>query len=68
MLILFCFSPSKAQTASAQAWTQVEMNRRRARGRYLWTEVKNWHRGLPDRGLSVEIGDDHSGKAVDCVR
>ena len=37
-----------------------------AGGRYPWTEAKNWNRGLPDRGLAVEIGDDHSGKALHC--
>lgn len=67
LLIPFCFSLSAAETASAQTWTQFETNRRDARGRYLWTEAKNWNRGLPDRGLSVEIGDDHSGKALHCV-
>jgi len=49
--------------ALAQEWTQFEMNQKDARGDYLWTESANWNRGLPGAELSVEIGDDHSGRA-----
>ncbi|MHC4120326.1 MAG: hypothetical protein ACYSWO_22770 [Planctomycetota bacterium] len=55
------------QTAAAQEWTQFEMNRKDARGEYLWTEAENWNKGLPNAELSVEIGDDHSGRALHCV-
>jgi hypothetical protein len=48
-------------------WTQFEMNRSDASGRYLWTSPENWTKGLPGPDLCVEIGDDHSGKALHCV-
>jgi hypothetical protein len=54
-------------TVTAQEWTQFEMNRKDARGRYLWTSSENWTKGLPGVELSVEIGDDHSGQALHCV-
>lgn len=54
-------------TAGAQEWTQFEMNHRDVRGDYLWTASANWTKGLPRAELSVEIGDDHSGKALHCV-
>jgi hypothetical protein len=52
---------------SAQTWTQFEMNQRDQRGRFLWNQVKNWNRGEPNADLSVEVGDDNSGKALHCV-
>jgi len=52
---------------SAQEWTQFEMNIKNAGGTYLWTEGQNWTKGLPSSELSVEIGDDHSGRALHCV-
>lgn len=52
---------------SAQEWTQFEMNQKNARGDYLWTASANWTKGLPSEELSVEIGDDHSGRALHCV-
>jgi len=67
LLTLLCFNLGIAQTATAQSWTQFEMNRPDARGRYLWTEAANWNRGLPSGDFSVEIGDDRSGKALHCV-
>jgi hypothetical protein len=53
--------------AAAPEWTQFEMNRKNARGQYLWTTAENWTKGLPHADLSVEIGDDHSGQALHCV-
>jgi hypothetical protein len=43
------------------------MNRNDAHGDYLWTTPENWTKGLPGADLCVEIGDDHSGKALHCV-
>jgi hypothetical protein len=43
------------------------MNRKDVHGNYLWTTGENWTKGLPNRDLSVEIGDDHSGQALHCV-
>lgn len=56
-----------SETADAQTWTQFEMNRQDAGGRFLWTTAENWTNGLPDAERCVEIGDDHSGKALHCV-
>jgi hypothetical protein len=55
------------EKAAAQEWTQFEMNLRDVRGDYLWTTGSNWTKGLPHAELSVEIGDDHSGRALHCV-
>lgn len=52
---------------AATGWTQFDMKRADAKGRYLWTEAANWNTGLPHRGISVEIGDDRSGRALHCV-
>lgn len=57
----------KEQPPRGPVWTQFEMNRQDADGNYLWTTLQNWNRGLPGANLSVEIGDDHSGKALHCV-
>jgi len=54
-------------TVSAPEWTQFEMNRKDAHGNYLWTTGENWTKGLPNSDLCVEIGDDHSGRALHCV-
>ena len=56
-----------AQAADLPLWTQFEMNCQDAGGRYLWTDAKNWTRGVPNADLCVEIGDDHSGQALHCV-
>jgi hypothetical protein len=56
-----------SQSADGQTWTQFEMNRCDADGRFLWTEAENWTKGLPDGESCVEIGDDHSAKALHCV-
>jgi hypothetical protein len=55
---------AKSQTA---VWTQFEMNRKDTDGNHLWTTPENWTKGLPSSDLCVEIGDDHSGKALHCV-
>jgi hypothetical protein len=55
------------ETVTAQEWTQFEMNRTDAHGDYLWTARENWTKGVPNADLSVEIGDDHSGRALQCV-
>ena len=61
---MICAAP---EMAGAQEWTQFEMNRKDARGDYLWTASENWNKSLPHADLSVEIGDDHSGQALHCV-
>ena len=71
-LVLFmtgqlCIGWITTETVTAQVWTQFEMNRKDANGHYLWTTSENWNKGLPNADLSVEIGDDHSGKALHCV-
>jgi hypothetical protein len=43
------------------------MNRGDPSGSYLWTTPENWTLGVPRAGVDVEIGDDHSGKALHCV-
>jgi hypothetical protein len=43
------------------------MNRSDADGRYLWSVPENWTKGLPGAELCVEIGDDHSRRALHCV-
>ncbi len=60
-----CLLPVRA--ADMPLWTQFEMNRQDAGGRYLWTDAKNWTRDVPRADLCVEIGDDHSGQALHCV-
>jgi len=57
----------KGKLPDAPPWTQFEMNRQDADGRYLWTTAENWTKGVPSSDLCVEIGDDHSGKALHCV-
>ncbi len=58
----------KARPATAVAvWTQFEMNRNDTTGNHLWTMPENWTKGVPNSDLCVEIGDDHSGKALHCV-
>jgi len=64
LLCIGCITP---EIVTAQVWTQFEMNRKDARGNYLWTTGDNWNKGLPNADLSVEIGDDHSGQALHCV-
>jgi hypothetical protein len=67
---IVCLASALAlQQTSAQTpqWTQFEMNQADEEGRFLWTEAKNWNRGLPHAEVSVEIGDDSSGKALHCV-
>jgi hypothetical protein len=44
-----------SETANAQTWTQFEMNRQDAGGRFLWTTAENWTKGLPDAERCVEI-------------
>lgn len=65
--LVICAVWAAPQEAAAQEWTQFEMNRKDVRGDYLWTASENWNKGLPHVGLSVEIGDDHSGQALHCV-
>jgi hypothetical protein len=67
MTVLLCIGCTSSETVTAQVWTQFEMNNKDAHGNYLWTTSENWNRGLPSVYLSVEIGDDHSGKALHCV-
>ncbi len=62
-----CLLSVFSEFASAQEWTQFEMNRADDKGRYLWTTAENWNKRLPAANLSVEIGDDHSGKPLHCV-
>jgi hypothetical protein len=64
---LLCLNLIVSGTAAAQEWTQFEMNQENGDGNYLWTEARNWNKGLPRAELSVEIGDDHSGQALHCV-
>jgi hypothetical protein len=64
---LLCIGWISPETATAQVWTQFEMNHEDANGDYLWTTSENWNKGLPNAELSVEIGDDHSGQALHCV-
>ncbi len=58
---------SPIRGVQAPEWTQFEMNRKETDGSFLWTTPENWTRGVPRAGLCVEIGDDHSGKALHCV-
>ncbi|MHC4532705.1 MAG: hypothetical protein ACYS6K_02025 [Planctomycetota bacterium] len=67
MIGLLCIGCTIPETVTAQVWTQFEMNSKDIHGNYLWTTSENWNRGLPNPDLSVEIGDDHSGKALHCV-
>ena len=43
------------------------LDRKDAHGNDLWTSGENWTKGLPHSDLGVEIGDDHSGRALHCV-
>lgn len=52
---------------AASGWTQFDMKKADNRGRFLWTETANWNTGRPQREVSVEIGDDSSGRALHCV-
>ena len=62
-----CFSCIGREIVNAPVWTQFEMNRQDAHGNYLWSSGENWTKGLPHSNLCVEIGDDHSGRALHCV-
>lgn len=67
-LTVFPLTACTAGMVSAQAqWTKFDMTKADAQSRYLWHEPANWSRGVPNGSLSVEIGDDSSGRALHCV-
>jgi hypothetical protein len=66
-LLVLLTSVIVPHSAFAQSWTQFGMNQEDELGRFLWNDARNWNRGVPNAKLSVEIGDDNSGKALHCV-